>query len=123
MAYDVYTRFKQFLPGGGYDSTGRPDQRKSNHRGVIKVTSYTRGGENLAPQDLGFEEFDDLTLTLVEPLTGSNPSQQARTVRYATGSRQFYVSRDAENVEVAGGTALDIYFDAFGTSAHTDELL
>jgi hypothetical protein len=123
MAYDVYTRFKSFLPGGGYDSSGRPVQGKSNFRGVIKVTSYTRGGETLRPQDLGLEAIDDLTLTLVEPLTGPNPSQQARSVRYATGSQQFYVSRDAENVEVTGAAAFDIYFDAFGDAAHNAEML
>lgn len=123
MAIDVYTRFKDFLPGAGYDSTGRSVQGKTNIRGVIKVTSYTRGGENLTPTDLGLEEIDDLTLTLVEPLTGPNPSQQARVVRYATGARQFYVSRDAESVELASGTAFDIYFDAFGDAAHNAEML
>jgi hypothetical protein len=126
MAYDVYVRFKSFLPGGGYDSTGRPVQGKTNVRGVINVTSYTRGGETLRAQDVGLETIDSLDLELVEPFTSPNPSQNWRDVGYSSAAAQFYAWVEASSgafAELAGASAFEVAFDAFGDAAHAPELL
>ena len=121
MATDVKIRFRSFLPGSGYNSSGNPRQGKTNIRGRIECTSYTKGGESLTPTDLGLTTIDDLTLTLEEPLTGNDPAQAVRTVYYSRSAQQFYVAVD--NVELTGATNLNLTFDAFGDSAHDVEQL
>ena len=121
MAIDVKIRFRSFLPGSGYDSSGGSRQGKTNVRGRIECTSYTKGGEALTPQDVGLNTIDDLTLTLEEPLTGTDPAQAVRAVSYSRSAQQFYVAVD--NAELTGATSLNLTFDAFGDSAHDIELL
>lgn len=92
MAKTVRVRFRSALPGGGYTGSGRPRQGKTNVRGQIHVTSYTKGGEDLKPADLGLTKIDDLTLQVVEPMKGGNdPTSNMRQVHYSHNARQFYV--------------------------------
>lgn len=125
MASDIKIRFKSFLPGAGRDGDGKPDQRKQEVRGQIDVTSYTRGGENLRPQDLGLTSIDHLKLSLEEPFTNPNPSAFNRVVDWSKSAFQFYVvnfynSEGREDaVEIASGTALKLTFSAFGRSSDT----
>lgn len=121
MAIDVKIRFRSFLPGHGYNSGGSAKQGKTNVRGRIEVTSYTKGGEALTPQDLGLNTIDDLTLNLEEPMKGNDPAQTVRAVYYSRSAQQFYAATD--NAEDAGAAAFNMTFDAFGDSAHDIELL
>jgi len=121
MATDVKIRFRSFLPGSGYDGSGNARQGKTNVRGRIEVTSYTKGGETLKPQDLGLNTVDDLTLSCEEPFTSPDPASGWRWASWSRAAQQFYVIQ--ETVEVAGGTVLNLTFDAFGDSAHDVEML
>lgn len=125
---DVYVRFRSFLPGGGYDSSGRSVQGKTNVRGRI-TTTYLKGGVNLSAEDLGLTALDDVTLTPEEPCPSADPSKATRRVYYSRAAGQFYITRntgpetDRVEVEESSGTTSNISFDAFGDSAHNAELL
>lgn len=124
MANDVKIRFRSFLPGSGVDSGGNNKQGKTNVRGRIEVTSYSRGGESLTPADVGLTRIDDLTLTLEEPISGSDPAESRRSVGYSRSAQEFYINTGGPTEgELAAGTAVNLSFDAFGDSAHDIELL
>ena len=130
MAQNVFVKYRQFLPGAGHNRSGVAKQGKTNLRGRIEVSSYTRGGESLTPADLGLTFIDDLTLTLEEPFMSSDPGENRRQVGYSRSAAQFYClkTRTGDEAgedysdELAGGTALNLTFDAFGDSAHDVEL-
>lgn len=121
MSTDVKIRFRSFLPGAGHDSSGNARQGKTNVRGVIEVTNYTRGGETLTPADLGLSTIDDLVLTHREPVSSPDPAAGVRRVVYSYSAQQFYIIRDT--VEEAATADPVISFDAFGDSSHDVELL
>lgn len=147
MTRNVNVRFRSFLPGAGYDSAGQPKQGKTNVRGRVNVTSYARGGEALAPRDIGLAVIDDLRLTLVDPVRSSDVTNQQRDVVYSDAAEQFYVLEHLHDFhqfylggshtggyggqnpyrvggwqEIAGATVLTVSFDAQGDSAHDIEL-
>jgi hypothetical protein len=68
MAKTVAVRFRNRHAAGGHDSGGSPVQGKVDIRGVVTVTSYSRGGESLTPIDLGLSTIDHLDLRVVEPV-------------------------------------------------------
>jgi len=117
---DVKIRFRSFLPGSGFDSSGNARQGKTNVRGRIEAT-YLKGGVALTPQDVGLNTIDDLTLTCEEPFTSPDPAAGWRMAGYSRSARQFYVVQ--ETIEVASGSAVNLTFDAFGDSGHDVELL
>ena len=124
---DVKVRFSSFLPGAGYDASGRAVQGKTNIRGVI-TTTYLRGGVSLSAVDVGLETIDDLALTLPEPCSSNDPAQGYRDARYSKSAAQFYLTvgelgNNTDTVELPSGTVVDVAFDAFGDSAHNAELL
>ena len=146
MARTVNVRYRQFLPGGGYDSSGSARQGKSNTRGVVNVSAYTRGGVNLSKQDLGLTTVDNVKLSIVDPIRSPDPLNQLREVIYSDSAEQFYVVetikdyyqfyavggsggdagsnpyRIAGKAEVTASTVLTVSWDAFGDSAHDIEL-
>lgn len=145
----IRTRYRSFLPGAGYSSSGAAKQGKTNIRGQIQVVDYVRGGTSLTAPELGLDTVDDLTLTLIEPVRSPEPTNQLRSVVYSHTSQEFYVVENlhdfhqfyvggavggppagfggdpvkiGELVEVAGGSDFTLSFDAFGDSAHNVEL-
>ena len=147
MARTVNVRYRQFLPGGGYDSSGSPRQGKSNTRGVVNVSAYTRGGVDLSKQDLGLGTVDNVKLSIVDPVRSPEPLNQLREVIYSDSAGQFYVVETVKDYyqfyadgtsggsgggstpyviagqrEIAGATVLTVSWDAFGDSAHDVEL-
>lgn len=141
MARTVNVRFRSFLPGAGYNSSGAAVQRKTNVRGVVTVTNYIKGGENLTLQDLGLTILDDINLTVVDPVRNTDAVNNLRFARYSAAAQQFYVfeyRQDHTQFYLTGGVRIDVQgirelptaasadftvsFDAFGESAFSDEL-
>lgn len=126
MANTVRLRFRSYLPGVGFDSSGRAVQGKQEVRGRVIVSSYTRGGENLTPRDVGLTSVDYLSLEVVDPVKspGANP---LRFAAWNETNNQFYIfeTDNAGNdvVEAADTTAVTLAFSAFGDAAHDVELL
>lgn len=121
MSNVVKIRFRSFLPGSGKNASGSDKQGKTNTRGVIEVTNYSRGGESLTPQDVGLTAIDDIVLTHREPASGPDPAEGTRRVIYSHSQQQFYIVKGL--VEEAATADPVITFDAFGDSAHDVELL
>jgi hypothetical protein len=126
MAKTVAVRFRNRHAAGGHDSGGSPVQGKVDIRGVVTVTSYSRGGESLTPIDLGLSTIDHLDLRVVEPVRSANPAQGTRSVVYSDAAQQFYLLE--QNVgggfdEAAGATAVTLSFSANGDAADHVELL
>ncbi len=125
MSNNVFIKFRSYLPGAGHNRSGSPKQGKTNVRGRLEVT-YSRGGDDLTPADLGLDVIDDLRLTLEEPLQSSNPTEGRRGIDYSNAARQFYVYRTANatgiQIEEADASVFEVTFDAFGDSAAAPEL-
>lgn len=130
MAIDVKIRFRSFLPGAGFDSSGNPKQGKTRVVGQIDVTSYSGGeGEPLKAVDVGLSTIDALTLRNTEEIAGglSGGDAARRGVSYAKGSGHFYlweVDGAGTITPVAATNATNVLeFVAEGDSAHDVELL
>lgn len=126
MAKTETNRFRSYLPGSGFDSSGAPVQAKQIRVGFLDVTSYSRGGESLTAQDVGLVTIDHLDLRLEDPVTGPNPGQKTRMAVYSDAAQEFYViERQADGVwnELADTTSINLTFVAFGDSAEDQPLL
>lgn len=125
MAKNVEVRSKQALPGAGRDSNGAPVQGKTKVTGVIEVTSYTQGGENLTPSDLKLDAIDFLNLRFVNEMTSNSPGQGVRRAYYSDAAQQFYCSRTRTaggESELAAGASFVLRFVAEGDSAEAPTL-
>src|SRR3990172_9710330 len=125
MANDVKIRFRSFLPGAGFDSSGNPKQGKTRIVGEVAVTSYTEGGETLAPADVGLSNVDWIELN-VRDETGSPSAQTLRRAVVVQSVNQFYLVREdlaGAIVEYAAAATETLDFCAEGDSAHDIELL
>jgi hypothetical protein len=128
MATDVKIRFRSFLPGGGFDSSGNAKQGKTRVVGEVDVTSYDGGeGEPLKPVDVGLNAIDAITLRNAEEISGglSGGDASRRGVVYAKGSGHFYLfTTDGAGTitPLASGGTETIEFVAEGDSAHDVEL-
>lgn len=125
MANSVRIRFRSFLPGAGFDSSGNPKQGKQEVRGRIVVTTYARGGEDLTAADLGLTTVDHVALEVVDGIKspGGNPATFAKWVESVN---QFYVLQTdnaGNDIVEAGANNFTLSFSAFGDSAHDVELL
>jgi hypothetical protein len=125
MAKSVAVRFKDRHAHGGHDSSGNAKQGKQDVRGVITVTSYSRGGESLTPIDLGLATIDHLDLRVVEPVRSANPVQGRRDVVYSDAAEQFYLLAATAAGgwdEAASAVAVSLSFSACGDAADDVEL-
>lgn len=148
----IRTRYRSFLPGAGFSGSGAAKQGKTNIRGQIQIVDYVRGGTALTAVELGLDTVDDLTLTLIEPVRGPEPTQSLRNVVYSHTAQEFYVVENlhdfhqfylaagagqsegfgplgggnivkiGELVEIAADSDFTLSFDVFGDSAHNVEL-
>jgi hypothetical protein len=128
MAYDVKVRFKSFLPGAGYDASGRPVQGKTTVQGVLEGSVVGGGGQPLTAVDLGLQTLDSLHLELEEGSPSNNPaSPDTRRVFYSKSSAEFYIATVGDEaiapLPLANGTTANVMFTAFGDAAHNAELL
>ncbi len=129
MANDVRVRFKSYLPGAGFDSSGGAKQGKARVVGTVTVTSYGGdGGEQLSAIDLGLTAIDSIHLRVEEQIGGNSATPQ-REVVYAKGSGHFYLflldgagSGTLESAAVAAAATETLEFDALGDSATDVEL-
>ena len=125
MAKSVAVRFRNRHAAGGFDSAGTAKQGKVDVRGVVTVTSYSRGGESLTPIDLGLSAIDHLDLRVVEPVRSANPVQGRRDVVYSDAAEEFYLlaatAAGGWN-EAAAATAVSLSFSACGDGAEHIEL-
>ena len=124
MASDIKIRFRSFLPGGGFDSAGAAKQGKTRVVGSIGVTSYTVGGEALAPMDVGLSVIDAITLRVGDE-TGAPTGKHKRDVLYSQNVDKFYLTNTTAvgNVsEYAAAATETIEFVAEGDSAADVEL-
>lgn len=131
MAYDVKTRFRSFLPGGGFDSSGNPKQGKTRVVGEIDITSYSGGsGEQMSPNDLGLTAIDSITLRVADENTGDmsasagGGSAPVRDVTYTKSTGHFYIYKRTSDEwsPYASAETEGLEFEAFGDSAHDVEL-
>ena len=121
MAIDVKVRFRSYLPGAGRDSSGNPSQRKQEVRGVIDLTSYTRGGEPLTPTDLGLTSIDWLDIKVADAVKSPDPTEGRQSAHFSNSAQEFYLvhtTAAGAEAESAGATAATLWFNAFGDSAH-----
>ena len=125
MARTVRETFRQYLPGGGRDVLGNPKQGKTRVVANINVTSYTQGGEDLAPIDLSLTTIDHIDLRVVNEcrnMEGSNAWIQAV---YADAVNQFYLvntDMSGDRTELAGAATEVVTVIAEGDSAYDVEL-
>lgn len=129
MASDVRIRFRSFLPGAGFDSSGNPKQGKTRVVGVVSVTSYGgSSGEPLAAEDVGLNNIDFIQLRVSDENSGDMSSAgfaPIRKVTYTKSTGHFYLYNEieADIAEVASGSTETVEFVAEGDSAHDVELL
>jgi hypothetical protein len=124
MATDVKIRFRSFLPGGGFNSAGAAKQGKTRVVGVVSVTSYTAGGEPLAPVDVGLSVIDSITLRPQDEVA-SDGAQFRRVALYNQTNDLFYlatIQEDGVVDEYALAATETVEFVAEGDSAHDVEL-
>lgn len=130
MASTVNTRFRQFLPGAGFDSAGNAVQGKTRVVGHVNVSSYNGGGESLTPRDIGLTNIDSITLRVRNQVPGAD-GKHVIEASYAADSQQFYLVN--VGVTTATGAAVRTHFSlgssnevvefvAEGDSAHNVEL-
>jgi hypothetical protein len=125
MANDVRVRFKSFLPGAGFDSSGGAKQGKTRVVGTVTVTSYNgESGEPLSAVDVGLSTIDSITLRVREEYnTGSGT---VRTAPYSTSTGQFYLQTTLMTTgaisKVATAATETLEFVAEGDSANDVEL-
>ena len=151
MAFNrtIRIRYRSFLPGAGFSSSGKPKQGKTNVRGQVQIVDYVKGGTALTAGDMGLDTLDDVTLTLVDPVRNQTSISRLRTVAYSSSAGEFYVFEnipDYHQFYLAGGSSVEddnnasnfvsagelreiavdsdftLSFDAFGDSAHDIEL-
>lgn len=126
MAHDVKIRFKSFLPGGGYDSSGNPVQGKTRVVGIVDVTSYDgEEGDQFDARSVGLTNIDALTLRVRDQMDGSFPGAKNRDCLYSQSTGHFYLlTRVATGVAlgVVAGSTETLEFDAFGDSVADVEL-
>lgn len=125
MASDVKIRFRSFLPGVGYDSSGNPKQGKTRVTGLIAVTSYAPGGEALSARDVGLTTVDAMVLRVADQ-TGNASAQNLREAVYVKSQNQFYLIDIASSGipdEYAAARTESVEFVAEGDSAHDVELV
>jgi hypothetical protein len=129
--HDVKIRFRSFLPGGGFDSSGNPTQGKMRVVGEIDVTAYEGGGgAPLSAQDLGLTTIDSISLRVSDEnngdmsATAGGGQSYIRSVSYTKSVGFFYLfNRDADGQAAVVDNATEtLEFDAFGESAHDVEL-
>ncbi len=129
MATDVKIRFRSFLPGGGFDSSGNPKQGKTRVVGELDVTSYSgQGGEPLSAADLGLSTIDAITLRNADEASGNlggTGEAFRRDVIYSKTTGHFYLFTvdgvgDWDDLQAAQTETLE--FVAEGDSAHDVEL-
>lgn len=124
MATDVKIRFKSFLPGSGFDSSGNAKQGKTRVVGQIDVTSYG-SGEVLTPSDVGLANIDSITLRIADE-TGNASAQTHRQAVYVKSVQEFYlneISSAGVPDQYAPAATETVEFVAEGDSAHDVELL
>ncbi len=124
MASDFTIKYRQFLPGGGFDSTGAPVQGKTKIVGSVSVTSYARP-EALSPTDVGLTTIDSIQLR-VGNQSGHPSASNRREALYNQASDQFYlitISSVGAVLEYAAAATETVEFEVFGDSAHNVELL
>ena len=126
MANTVAIRFRSFLPGAGFDSSGVAKQGKQEVRGRITVSSYVRGGEALTAADVGLTAIDHINLEVVDSVKGPGGTPQ-RFAAYNETNELFYLldhsGTFASGVEeIANAEAVTVSFSATGDSAHDVEL-
>ena len=130
-AHDVKIRFRSYLPGAGFDSSGNPKQGKTRVVGEIDVTAYSGGdGDQLSARDLGLTVIDSIHLRVADENTGAMSDTAAsgvaplRGVSYTKSTGHFYLFRiDSDGVlQVVDNATETLEFDAFGDSAADVEL-
>jgi hypothetical protein len=133
MAIDVKPRFRSFLPGAGFDSSGNPKQGKTRVVGQVDVTAYSGGGgEPFNAVDIGLTTIDSITLRVADENSGAMSdaggvgSARTRHVSYAKSTGHFYLYfMDGAGSKLPGVGTADtetLEFDAFGDSASDVEL-
>lgn len=126
MAKNVNTRFRSFLPGAGFDSSGSPKQGKTRVVGVINVTSYAgENGEPLVARDLGLTNIDTVNLRVADAQAGDSTGV-LRLVTYTKSTGHFYLYTQVaagDRTQVAAAATETVEFDAMGDSASDVELL
>ena len=104
MANDVKIRFRSFLPGAGFDSSGNPKQGKTRIVGEVDVTSYAgEEGEPFGATEVGLSTIDALTIRVRDQIDGSFPGAKQRDVLYSQSTSHFYLI-----TRVATGVALGV---------------
>jgi hypothetical protein len=133
MAKTISTRFRSFLPGAGFDSSGSPKQGKTRIVGVISVTSYGGGdGEPLTATDIGLNNIDYVNLRVSDGNKGAMSAsvgggiRAVRQVTYVRSTGHFYlynIDSDGQLTPIAVAATETVEFDALGDSASDVELL
>ncbi len=110
----------------GFDSNGNAKQGKQEVRGVITVTNYIQGGEDLTPADVNLTNIDYIELVLTEPFLGNQPDHDGRTIGYSVSAQEFYinlVTQVGQKSELVNTFDPVVMFNAFGDSVEAPELL
>lgn len=125
MANNVNIRFRSFLPGGGFDSSGDAKQGKTRVVGAVNVTSYSgEGGEPFSARDVGLSTIDSINLRVADAIQGDSTGTE-RQVLYAKSTGHFYlhtIDGAGAKTRVASAATETVEFDAMGDSAHDVEL-
>jgi len=124
MASDIKVRFRSFLPGAGFDSSGNAKQGKTRVVGAISVTSYAPGAEVVSARDLGLTTIDAVNFRVADG-TGDPSGSTERKALYDKSTSGFYlvlVGDSGNTNEYALAATETVEFEATGDSAHDVEL-
>lgn len=125
MARTVKPTFKQWIPGSGRSTGGTPVQGKTRTVGRVSVTSYTTGGVDLKPADVGLSSIDYIQVNVVEGVSSAD-QKVTRHAAYSQSAQQFYLftsDKDGDKTAYAAAATEEVSFVAEGDSAMDVELL
>ena len=120
MARTVKILGRTYLPGPGFTSGGTPKQGKTQAWGVINITSYTTGGEDVSPNDLGLTTIDHASFRL-KSVDGVNTTAVNDTVEYRDTTSKLVVYDSGS--QATSTEAAVVTFHVVGDSANDVESL
>ena len=85
------------------------------------MTSYTTGGEDVLPKDIGLTGIDYVSFRVVDEVDASSPGSFQKAT-YDDSTNKLVVTTvnvaGASNTELTNGSTAKVQFESVGDSAH-----
>jgi hypothetical protein len=123
MAYDAVLLYKQNLPGGGFNTTGVPQQGKVLVVYRLNITLYTTGGESFTARDIGLENVDYIQFDVESANNAATQPGTGAMLEAGWDRTNNLLVVDVNETEVTTTEAAVVRVLAVGDTAATAELL